>query len=49
MIVAAKALAVTGADLFSDRQLVLDANADFRGRWKDRPINRLCQPARSRH
>jgi len=30
MIVAAKALAVTGADLFSDRQLVLDAKADFR-------------------
>jgi aminobenzoyl-glutamate utilization protein B len=30
MIVAAKALAITGADLFSDRQLVLDAKADFR-------------------
>ena len=30
MIVAAKALAVTGADLFSDRQLVLDAKAEFR-------------------
>jgi aminobenzoyl-glutamate utilization protein B len=30
MIVAAKALAVTGADLFSDRQLVLDAKSDFR-------------------
>lgn len=30
MIVAAKALAATGADLFSDRQLVLDAKADFR-------------------
>jgi aminobenzoyl-glutamate utilization protein B len=30
MIVAAKALAVTGADLFSDRQLVVDAKADFR-------------------
>src|SRR4029077_19097808 len=30
MIVAAKALAVTGADLFSDRQLVLDAKAHFR-------------------
>lgn len=30
MIVAAKALATTGADLFSDRQLVLDAKADFR-------------------
>jgi len=29
MIVAAKALAVAGADLFSDRQLVLDAKADF--------------------
>jgi aminobenzoyl-glutamate utilization protein B len=29
MVVAAKALAVTGADLFSDRQLVLDARADF--------------------
>jgi aminobenzoyl-glutamate utilization protein B len=30
MIVSAKALAATGADLFSDRQLVLDAKADFR-------------------
>jgi aminobenzoyl-glutamate utilization protein B len=30
MIVAAKAIAVTGADLFSDRRLVLDAKADFR-------------------
>ena len=30
MTVAAKALAVTGADLFSDRRLVLDAKADFR-------------------
>ena len=30
MIVAAKALAATGADLFLDRQLVLDAKADFR-------------------
>ena len=30
MIVAAKALAVTGADLFADRQLVADAKADFR-------------------
>ena len=30
MVVAAKALATTGADLFSDRQLVLDAKADFR-------------------
>ena len=30
MTVAAKALAITGADLFADRQLVLDAKADFR-------------------
>jgi len=30
MIVAAKAMAATGADLFSNRQLVLDAKADFR-------------------
>jgi aminobenzoyl-glutamate utilization protein B len=30
MIIAAKALALTGADLFSDRQSVLDAKADFR-------------------
>jgi aminobenzoyl-glutamate utilization protein B len=30
MIVAARALAATGADLFSNRQLVLDAKADFR-------------------
>jgi len=29
MIVAAKALAATGADLFSNRQLVLDAKTDF--------------------
>jgi aminobenzoyl-glutamate utilization protein B len=29
MVVAAKALAATGADLFSDRQLVSDAKADF--------------------
>jgi aminobenzoyl-glutamate utilization protein B len=34
MIVAAKALAATGADLFSDRQLVLDAKADFRRRME---------------
>ena len=34
MIVAAKALAATGADLFSDRQLVLDAKADFRRQMK---------------
>jgi aminobenzoyl-glutamate utilization protein B len=32
MIVAAKALALTGADLFSNRQLVMDAKADFRHR-----------------
>jgi aminobenzoyl-glutamate utilization protein B len=30
MIIAAKALAATGADLFSDRQLVSDAKAVFR-------------------
>jgi aminobenzoyl-glutamate utilization protein B len=30
MIVAAKALAATGADLFADRQLISDAKADFR-------------------
>jgi aminobenzoyl-glutamate utilization protein B len=30
MVVAAKALAATGADLFSDPKLVLDAKADFR-------------------
>lgn len=30
MAIAAKALAVTGSDVFSDRQLVLDAKADFR-------------------
>jgi len=29
VIVAAKAIAATGADLFSDKQLVLDAKADF--------------------
>jgi aminobenzoyl-glutamate utilization protein B len=36
MIVAAKALAVTGADLFSDRQLVLDAKTDFQRQLKGR-------------
>jgi len=30
MIVAAKALAITGADLFTNRQLVLDAKSEFR-------------------
>ena len=30
MIIAAKALAGTGADLFTDHQLILDAKADFR-------------------
>ena len=30
MVVAAKALAATGADLFADRQLISDAKADFR-------------------
>ena len=30
MIVAAKALAATGADMFADRQLISDAKADFR-------------------
>jgi aminobenzoyl-glutamate utilization protein B len=30
MVVAAKALAITGADLFADAQLVADAKADFR-------------------
>ena len=32
MIVAAKALSLTGTDLFSDHQLVLDAKAEFRHR-----------------
>jgi aminobenzoyl-glutamate utilization protein B len=36
MIVAAKALAVTGADLFADRQLVLDAKSDFQHQLKGR-------------
>jgi aminobenzoyl-glutamate utilization protein B len=30
MVIAAKALAITGADLFADAQLVADAKADFR-------------------
>jgi len=30
MVIAAKALAVTGADLFADAQLIADAKADFR-------------------
>jgi hypothetical protein len=29
MVIAAKALAVTGADLFTNRQLVADAKSDF--------------------
>jgi aminobenzoyl-glutamate utilization protein B len=29
MVVAAKALAITGADLFADAQLIADAKADF--------------------
>jgi aminobenzoyl-glutamate utilization protein B len=36
MTVAAKALAATGADLFSDRQLVSDAKADFRRQMEGR-------------
>jgi aminobenzoyl-glutamate utilization protein B len=36
MIVAAKALAATGADLFSDRQLILDAKTDFRRQLEGR-------------
>ena len=36
MIVAAKALAATGADLFSDRQLVSDAKSDFQRQLKGR-------------
>jgi aminobenzoyl-glutamate utilization protein B len=36
MIVAARALAVTGADLFADRQLVLDAKSDFRRQLEGR-------------
>src|SRR5580658_10452603 len=36
MIVAAKALAATGADLFADRQLVLDAKTDFQRQLKGR-------------
>jgi aminobenzoyl-glutamate utilization protein B len=36
MIVAAKALAITGADLFADRQLVLDAKTDFQRQLKGR-------------
>jgi hypothetical protein len=34
--VAAKALAATVADLFSDRQLVLDAKSDFQRQLKGR-------------
>jgi aminobenzoyl-glutamate utilization protein B len=36
MIVAAKALAATGADLFADRQLISDAKADFRKQMNGR-------------
>jgi len=36
MILAAKALATTGADLFSDRQLIADAKADFRRQLEGR-------------
>jgi aminobenzoyl-glutamate utilization protein B len=36
MIVAAKAIAITGADLFAERQLVLDAKSDFQQQTKGR-------------
>lgn len=36
MIVAAKALALTAADLFADQKLVADAKADFENQTKGR-------------
>ena len=37
MIVAAKALAVTAADLFSNRQLISDAKTDFQRQIQGKP------------
>jgi aminobenzoyl-glutamate utilization protein B len=45
MIVAAKSLAATGADLFSDRQLVLDAKADFRRKLEGKSYQSVIPPA----
>jgi len=44
MIVAAKALAATGADLFSNRQLVLDAKADFRRQLEGKAYQSVIPP-----
>jgi len=44
MIVAAKALAATGADLFSDRQLISDAKADFRRQMEGKTYQSVIPP-----
>jgi aminobenzoyl-glutamate utilization protein B len=44
MLVAAKALAATGADLFSDRQLVLEAKADFRRQMEGKTYQSVIPP-----
>jgi aminobenzoyl-glutamate utilization protein B len=44
MTVAAKALAATGADLFSDRQLVSDAKADFRRQMEGKTYQSVIPP-----
>jgi aminobenzoyl-glutamate utilization protein B len=36
MVVAAKAIAITGADLFTNPQLILDAKADFKRQMQGR-------------
>jgi aminobenzoyl-glutamate utilization protein B len=47
MIVAAKALAITGADLFADRQLVLDAKSDFQRELKGKAYLSAIPPGQT--
>ena len=44
MIVAAKAMAATGADLFTNRQLVQDAKADFRRQMEGKAYQSVIPP-----
>ena len=48
MVVAAKALAITGADLFADAQLVADAKADFKKQLDGTTYQSVIPEARSR-
>jgi aminobenzoyl-glutamate utilization protein B len=49
MIVAAKAPAATGADLFLDRQLVADAKADFQRQMEGKTYQSVIPAGRNRH